>query len=69
MKKKHKNPPVNFCPRMPIRHAIDCYSARSKYHLFIVCKHFYGPLILDVWLPDYISLLTVNVLVSVNCGT
>ena len=46
MGRKHKNPPGNFCPRVPIMHSIDSYLARSKYHLTIknlVCKHFYGP--------------------------
>ena len=35
MEKKHKNPLGNFCPRVPIMHAIDSCSARSKYHLTI----------------------------------
>ena len=44
--KKHKNPPGIFCPRVPIMHDIDSYSARFKYHLTLnklVCTHFYGP--------------------------
>ena len=59
MEKKHENPPENLCSILPIMHGIDSYSARSKYHLTIknlVCTHFYGPLILGVWLPDYKSL-------------
>ena len=46
MEKNNKNPPRNFCPRVPIMHGIDSYSARSKYHLTIknlVSTHFYGP--------------------------
>ena len=35
MEKKHKNPPGNFCPMLPIMHGIDSYSAGSKYHLTI----------------------------------
>ena len=34
-KETHKNPPGNFCPRVPIMHGIDSYSARPKYHLTI----------------------------------
>ena len=35
MEKKHKNPPPNFFPRVPIMYATDSYSARCKYHLTI----------------------------------
>ena len=46
MEKKLKSPSGNFCPRVPIMHAIGSYSARSKYHLTIknvFCTHFCGP--------------------------
>ena len=45
MEKKHKIPPGRFCPRVTTIHAIDSYSARSKYYLTIkkpLCTHFYG---------------------------
>ena len=29
MEKKHKNPPVNFCPMVPTVHVIDSYSANT----------------------------------------
>ena len=30
MEKEHKNPPGNFCLRVPIMHGVDSYSARSN---------------------------------------
>ena len=68
MEKKHKNPPGNCCPRVLIMHSIGSCSARSKYHLTIknlVCTHFYGPVILDVWLPDYNENHTVCRIVAI----
>ena len=46
MEKKHKNPLGTLCSRVPIMHAIDYYSARSKYHLTIgnlVCTYLRSP--------------------------
>ena len=42
MEKKHKNPPGNFCLMVPFMHAIDFYSARSKYHLTIIKPRMYA---------------------------
>ena len=58
MEKKHESPPGNYCSMSLIMHGINSYSARCKYHLTLkklVCKHFYSPLILEVWLPDLYS--------------
>ena len=56
MEKKHKNPPGNVCPRVPIMHGINFYSAGFKYHLTIkktLYVRILGSLTLEVWLPDY----------------
>ena len=55
MEMKHKNPPVNFCPRMPNMYGIDSNSARLKCRLTekkLVCTHFYGT-------PDFGGLAAV----------
>ena len=42
MKKKHKNPPGNFCQRVSIMHPIGSCSASSKYHLTIKKPRMYA---------------------------